>query len=289
MGVFRLSGLSSSEIEAVPSRPFTTEPQYLLMRVEEAKKRGLTEIYSRIFRGSMPRLYADPSVDWETFYRSYVDTYLKRDIRDLIQVADETAFLNFMTATAARTARPLIYEEMAKDCGVSAPTVKKWLSLLISSEVVVLVQPFSNNLLKRMTKMPLLHFLDTGLCAYLLKWGNPEALERSAMAGAFFETYVFSEIYKSYLNAGREPPLFYYRDKEKREIDLLIYENGVLSPVDIKKSASPGKRALKDFKALAPLDGAGRNISMGTGAVISMAEDLLPLDPQNWSVPAWMI
>ncbi len=157
----------------------------------------------------MPELYADEEVQWEVYYRSYVDTYLQRDIRDLAQVADEMQFYNFMTIVAAHTAKPVVYQELADAAGISAPTAKKWLSILVSSHIIALVQPYHNNILKRVVKMPLLHFLDTGLAAYLLKWGNPEALERGAMSGAFFESYVFSEIYKSYLNAGKEPPIFY--------------------------------------------------------------------------------
>ena len=296
VGIIRLSGLSTSEIRGIPSKPFTTDPKSLLERAEEVQRLELNALYERIFKGSMPRLYADERVDWETYYRSYIDTYLKRDIKDLTQVADEMAFYNFMTVVAARTSRPVVYEELAGECGISAPTAKKWLSVLVSSDIVAIVQPYFNNILKRVTKMPALHFLDTGLCAYLLKWGNPEALERGAMSGAFFESYVFSEVYKSYLNAGREPPLFYYRDKEKREIDLLLYENGMLSPVEIKKSASPGKDAVKHFRVLEPLsdpeksgEPAGMKVGIGNGAVVCMANDLLPVDSKNWYVPAWMI
>ena len=144
--------------------------------------------------------------------------------------------------------------------------------------------------------MPLLHFLDTGLAAYLLKWGSPEALERGAMSGAFFESYVFSEIYKSYLNAGKEPPVFYYRDKDQKEIDLLIYQDGVLSPVEIKKAASPGSAAVKNFTVLEPIAkpkafGGLETLKteIGTGNVICMAEDLLPVDEKNWFVPVWLI
>ena len=143
--------------------------------------------------------------------------------------------------------------------GVSSPTAKKWLSVLVSSHIIALVQPYHNNALKRVVKMPLLHFLDTGLAAYLLKWGNPEALERGAMSGAFFESYVFSEIYKSYLNAGKEPPVFYYRDRDQKEIDLLLYQNGVLSPIEIKKAASPGKTAIRNFDVLTAC-GPGRSL-----------------------------
>ena len=296
VGIINLLGLSDAEIYQEPSEPFQTDAEYLMKHLSVKRKRDLNEIYRRIFKGSMPELYADENVDWETYYRSYVDTYLQRDIRDLTQVADEMQFYNFMTIVAAQTSKPVVYEELANATGISAPTAKKWLSILVSSHIIALVQPFHNNALKRIVKMPLIHFLDTGLAAYLLKWGNSEALEKGAMSGAFFESYVFSEIYKSYLNAGKEPPIFYYRDKDKKEIDLLLYQNGILSPIEIKKSASPGKAAIKNFRVLEPITAepahAGLEslkVEIGTGSVICMANDLLPLDEKNWYVPVWLI
>lgn len=296
VGIVNLLGLSDSEIYETLSQPFTTDPAHLMSRLPMAKPRGLNEIYERIFRGSMPELYGDRTIDPETYYRSYVNTYLQRDIRDLTQVADETQFYNFMTIVAAHTSKPVIYEELAGEAGISAPTAKKWLSILVSSHIIALVQPYHNNVLKRVVKMPLLHFLDTGLASYLLRWGSPETLEKGAMSGAIFESYVFSEIYKSYLNVGKEPPVFYYRDKDQKEIDLLIYENGVLSPVEIKKAASPGKAAVKNFRVLDPV-GAERafdglktlKVEIGNGSVVCMAADLLPVDEKNWYVPVWLI
>lgn len=296
VGIVSLLGLSDAEIYQTSSEPFTTDPGRLMERLNHAKPRGLNEIYKRIFKGSMPELYAEEAIDWEVYYRSYVDTYLQRDIRDLTQVADEMQFYHFMTVAAAHTSKPVIYEELANAAGISAPTAKKWLSILVSSHIIALVQPYHNNALKRIVKMPLLHFLDTGLAAYLLKWGTPETLERGAMSGAFFESYVFSEIYKSYLNAGKEPPIFYYRDKDQKEIDLLLYQNGILSPIEIKKAASPGRTAIKNFGVLAPVaktqsphDLAPLKTEIGTGSVICMANDLLPIDEKNWYVPAWLI
>lgn len=216
-GIVNLLGLSDAEIYQEPSRPFQTDAAYLMDRLSVRTRKGLNEIYSRIFKGSMPELYADENVDWETYYRSYTDTYLQRDIRDFAQVADEMQFYNFMTIAAAHTSKPVVYEEFASAAGISAPTAKKWLSILVSSHIIALIQPYHNNALKRTVKMPLLHFLDTGLAAYLLKWGNPEALERGAMSGAFFESYVFSEIYKSYLNAGKEPLFTIIVIKTKRK------------------------------------------------------------------------
>lgn len=284
VGIMNLLGLSDAEIYRTPSVPFTTEGGRLMERLSVTKPRGLNEIYRRIFRGSMPELCADETIDWETYYRSYIDTYLQRDIRDLAQVADEMQFYSFMTIVAAHTSKPVVYEELASAAGISAPTAKKWLSILASSHIIALVQPYHNNILKRVVKMPLLHFLDTGLAAYLLKWGSPETLEKGAMSGAFFESYVFSEIYKSYLNAGKEPPIFYYRDKDQKEIDLLLYQNGILSPIEIKKAASPGQTAIRNFHVLDPL-----KAQTGTGSVICMAADLLPIDEGNWYVPAWLI
>lgn len=295
-GIVNLLGLSDAEIYEEASEPFQTNPEFLMKRLSARKKRNLNEIYQRIFKGSMPELYADENIDTEIYYRYYVNTYLQIDIRDLTQVADEMQFYNFMTIVAANTSKPVIYEELADSAGISAPTAKKWLSILVSSHIIALVEPYHNNALKRVVKMPLIHFLDTGLAAYLLKWGNPEILERGAMSGAFFESYVFSEIYKSYLNAGKEPPIFYYRDKDQKEIDLLLYQNGVISPIEIKKSTSPGRTAIKNFNVLKPVEKepAYGNLEslkteIGTGSVVCMANDLLPIDDKNWYVPAWLI
>ena len=296
VGIVNLFGLSQSEIARIPSQAFDIDHKRLLARLKIAQKADLHEIYGRIFTGSMPVLYGDNPPERSDFYRSYLNTYLQRDIKDLTQVADEIAFLNFMTIIAARTARPVKYEEIASEVGVSAPTVKKWLSILVSSGVVALVQPYHNNVLKRVVKSPLLHFLDTGLCAYLLKWSSAVTLELGAASGAFFESYVFSEIYKSYCNAGLEPPLFYYRDRDQKEIDLLLYQNDMLFPVEVKKAASPGTEATKHFSALKPVTEPERfgalgqlKVEIGAGAVVCMADDLLPIDQNNWRVPVWLI
>lgn len=296
VGIVDLLGLSDAEIYGYDSVPYTTDPERLMKRIDVAQERSLNDIYQRIFRGSMPELYADTNMDWETYYRSYVNTYLQRDIRGLAQVADEMDFYNFMTVVAAHTAKPVVYEELANSAGISAPTAKKWLSILVSSHIAALIQPYHNNVLKRVVKMPLLHFFDTGLAAYLLKWGDPEALERGAMSGAFFESYVFSEIYKSYLNAGKEPPIFYYRDKDQKEIDLLLCQNGTIFPIEIKRSASPGRAAVKNFDVLKLVQEpqkfgglADLKVSIGAGNVICMTKELLPLDQKNWCVPVWLI
>ncbi|MDR1117222.1 MAG: ATP-binding protein [Oscillospiraceae bacterium] len=296
VGIIKLLGLSNSEINGTASMPFTTSSERLGRRLEEIGRMELGEVYERIHRGGMPALYVNDDIDPEVFFASYINSYLQRDIKDLNLVTDEMSFFNFMSCVAARTAKPVVYDELAKEAGISAPTAKKWLSILVSSHIVALVQPYQNSALKRTIRTPLLHFLDTGLCAYLLKWRNAEVLERGAMAEPFFESWVFSEIYKSYLNSVKEPPLFYYRDKDKKEVDLIIAENGVLYPIEIKKIASTGTEAARMFKALNPvtepeLFGSLEQYKMdiGEGSVICLSKDLTPADKQNWFVPAWLI
>lgn len=296
VGIINLLGLSNAEIFCHESIPFKTDPAFLLSRFDTITPPDLNETFQRIFRGSMPELYAEPGIDWETYYSSYVNTYLQRDIHELAQVGDEMQFFNFMTAAAAITSKPVVYEELAASARITAPTAKKWLSILVSSHIAALVQPYYNNILKRVVKMPLLHFLDTGLAAYLLRWGNPEALEKGAMSGQFFESYVFSEIYKSYLNAGKEPPIYYYRDKDQKEIDLLLYENGTICPIEIKKAVTPARDAAKNFSVLSPLEDREKfqnmeelKVNIGNGAVICMSKNLLPIDSKNYMVPAGII
>ncbi|MDK9712036.1 ATP-binding protein [Acidaminobacter sp.] len=283
VGIIPMQGLSISELNKIPNEPFSTDTKRLMNRVGSAKKMNLIEVYERIYKGSMPALYErEQSV--ERFYASYVDTYIHRDIRDLTQVADEMQFQRFLTACAARTSQMVNYSELAKDVGISAPTAKNWLSILVTSGIVVLIEPYFNNALKRIIKAPNMYFMDTGLCAYLTRWTSSEALEVSAMSGAFFETFVVSEIIKSYLNAGKRPPVFYYRDSDQKEIDLIIEENGRLYPIEIKKSSNPQKSAGRHFSILEKT-----GLECGMGNVVCMADDLLPITREVWAVPVWLI
>ena len=298
-GIVQMLGLSNDEIRGIHFSPFHVDILELAQRMTQVSPMTLSEIFGRIFRGSMPRLYENPDVDQAQYYESYIETYLSRDIKDLSQVADETAFLNFMSVVAARTATNVNYEALANEVGISAPTAKHWLSILVSSGIVALIQPYSNNALKRVIKAPRMYFLDTGLCAHLTRWSSAETLEAGAMGGEFFETWVVSEIYKSYLNAGQKPPLYFYRDSNKKEIDLIIYQDGVITPIEIKKNSAP-KNAVKNFSVLNPIEQAPDEnavfsgtahlkVKVGTGAVICMPADLIPVDKKNWYIPAWLI
>ena len=298
-GIVRMLGLSNSEIDATFFSPFRVDPQDLIVRMDTAVRLALPEVFQRIFRGSFPRLYEIPDVDRKLFYESLLETYISRDVKDLTQVADELSFLKFVNVVAARTATNVNFDTLANETGISAPTAKHWLSILVTSGLVALIQPYANNALKRTIKAPRMYFMDTGLCAYLTRMNSPEFLEGSAMDGAFFETWVVSEIYKSFLNNGERPPLFFYRDQNKKEIDLLIYENNTINPVEIKKGAAP-KDAIKNFSVLKPIaedpgdedrfSGAAHlKTEIGLGAVVCLASNVLPIDKKNWYVPAWLI
>ncbi len=281
--VIQMFGFSRSEILGISNEPYENDHQKMIKRLEERAAVGLNEIYEQIYLGSMPAALHD-NFNGQRFYSSYVNTYLQRDIKDLTQVGDELSFLRFMTACAARTSQMVNYADLAKDVGISAPTVKQWLSILVSSGIVTLIEPYFNNILKRAIKAPNMYFMDTGLCAYLTRWDNAKTLEVSSLSGAFFETYVVSEIIKSYLNDGKRPPLHYYRDTDGKEIDLIIEQNGTLFPIEIKKSASPKRNAIKNF---AVLEKTGKPI--GEGSVICLYNNVLPINEKNWLIPAWLI
>lgn len=213
VGIIRMQGFSGSELDGYDSEAFLAVPQNMLEKVKKRTPKTLKEIYKRIFMGQMPGIYSR-DISPDIFYGTYVNTYIQRDIKELTQVADEMLFLQFLTACAARTSQMLNLADIARDIGVSAPTAKQWLSILVTSGIVVLVEPYFNNWMKRVIKSPNLYFMDTGLCAYLLKWNNQESLEAGSMSGAFFETYVVSEVIKSYQNQGLQAPICYYRDKD---------------------------------------------------------------------------
>jgi predicted AAA+ superfamily ATPase len=299
VGVVRMLGLSNSEITGRSFPPFKVEPMKLMQRMEQVSAMDIYELFARIFKGSMPRLYENDNVDRDEYFESYLETYISRDIKDLSQVADELSFLNFISIVAARTATNVNYGTLANEAGISAPTAKHWLSILVSSGLIALIPPFSNNVLKRVVKAPRMYFLDTGLCSYITRWSSPEVLERGAMDGAFFETWVVSEIYKSYINNGKRPPLHFYRDSNRKEIDIIISADGIVNPIEIKKSAAP-KDVIKNFSVLNPIEKeaseedvlsgtAHLKTKIGTGAVICMSADIMPINKNNWYIPAWII
>ena len=264
VGILELQGISLREqFDVEFNKPFIPNEEYISEREKNITE--YTNLWQRIHRGYMPELVFNDKKKWEFFYSSYVQTYIERDVRDLITISDESKFLKFMISLASRSGELLNYGAVANEVGVSNETVKRWVSVLRTSRIIYLMEPYFNNHLKRVIKTPKIYFMDVGLLAYLTKWPTPETLANGAKAGNIFETFVISEIVKSYLNAGIiNPPLYFYRDKDKKEIDLIIEEAEKIYPIEIKMSASPDKEMAKNFSVLK-----GKiDKEIGTGVII---------------------
>ena len=280
VGILELQGISLREqFDIEFNKPFIPNEEYISEREKNITE--YTDLWQRIHRGYMPELVFNDKKKWEFFYSSYVQTYIERDVRDLINISDESKFLKFMISLASRSGELLNYGAVANEVGVSNETVKRWVSVLRTSRIIYLMEPYFNNHLKRVIKTPKIYFMDVGLLAYLTKWPTPETLANGAKAGNIFETFVVSEIIKSYLNAGIiNPPIYFYRDKDKKEIDLIIEEAEKIYPIEIKMSASPDKEMAKNFSVLK-----GKiDKEIGTGIIICqydnkvyLSEDILVL------------
>ena len=273
VSILELNGLSLREINKVKfNKHFVPNKEYITDREKELKK--YKNIWEIIHRGSYPELYVGKR-DWNDYYSSYVKTYLERDIKLEINLKDELTFIKFLTAIASRTGQMLNYNEIANEAGVSLPTIKNWVSILNRTGIVFILEPYYSNHLKRAIKTPKLYFKDTGLACYLTRWNTPETLENGAMAGHMFETFIINEIIKSFSNEGKEYRfnVFYYRGKDNSEdreyeIDLIIEENGILYPIEIKKTASPTSGMASCFKTLDN----ETHLKRGLGAIVCLSD-----------------
>jgi uncharacterized protein len=286
VAVIHLLGLSRRELlgHGQQAQPFVPTPAELQHRTNTGNKLTLQELYRLIWRGAFPAIALNEAVDRNLFYSSYVQTYLQRDVRDLARVGDEMAFLRFLRATAARTAQLLNLADLARDADIAPNTAKSWLSILQAADIVYLLEPYHTNLSKRLVKAPKLYFLDTGLAAYLTEWASPETLAAGAMSGPILESWIIGELLKGYWHNGRQAPFYYYRDKDQKEIDLLIVQDGLIYPLEIKKSASPSKDDVRHFSVLAQL-----GLPTGPGGVICLTEQSLPLTASAQSIPVWTL
>lgn len=285
VAILKLQGISLAEEQnRADGAAFLPEPELLKIRQKHAVKLTLPEAYHKIWRGSYPEMVTHEGRNWERFYDSYVSTYIQRDVRDYLNINDIATFHKFMQIAAARTGQLINYADMARDVGVSEVTVKSWLNVLHASGIIYQLQPYFNNQAKRLIKTPKLFFMDTGLCAFLTGWLTPDVLERGAMSGAILETWVVSEIIKSYLHQGRTPRVYFYRDKEKREVDLLIEENGKLYPIEIKKTASIQNSGFKGFDVLQSL-----NRPIAHGGLICFVNALMPISKDTDAIPAGLL
>lgn len=284
VGILPLLGLSYDEVTGnVLPGPFSLSPEYLSEKGRNGGDPDAKALYAHIFNGGMPYMHGDRA-ERSTFFSSYISTYIQRDIRDLRQVADEMAFYAFLTCVAARTGQILNYADLSKELGISAPTVKQWLSLLVSSGIVFLLEPLHSNIQKRVIKAPKVYFLDTGLCSYLTRWSDGDTLEAGNMSGAILETFVVGEILKSYYNAGDVPRLAYYRDSNGKEIDLLLQANNAWHPLEIKKSAHPDKSIVKAFDVLSE-----HKLTRGNGGILCLCREETPISAVDSYIPVRLI
>lgn len=286
IGLINLLGLSQYELnqQANLAVPFLPTKTYIKLRADNFRAQTLSELYNRIWRGSFPLVAIDEHIDRNLFYSSYVQTYLQRDVRDLAKVGNEAAFLRFLKMTAARTGQLLNITDLARDVDVSPNTIKSWLSILESSHIIYFLQPYFTNLNKRLIKTAKMYFLDTGLCTYLTEWSSSATLESGAMSGSILETFAITEIIKSYWHNGQQAPLYYYRDKDQKEVDLLIFKDDAFYPVEIKKTASPSANHIKNFKLIANL---GKKV--GPGGLVCLIDNYLPLNAQATAIPISML
>ena len=285
VALINMPALSQHEIYGNGTNsPMEIDATKLQSRRQTASKTDIHGIYKRIWSGALPGLISGKYPNREMFYSNYLQTYIQRDIGDVTQRLDSLCFADFIRAAACRAGQMLNVHSIAGDVGVSDDTAKRWLLLLERSGVIFFVRPYFNNLLKRTVKTPKMYFFDTGLVAYLTKYSDAEILMNGALNGAILENYVVAEIIKSYTNSGKECFVYYYRDKDNREIDLILERDSKLHPMEIKRSATPGLGAASAFRAL---DAA--SLPRGLGAIFCMKEDLSALDKETLLVPIWLI
>lgn len=278
IAILSMPSLSLREItNSRKSAPFLPS----LTDIEARGNLSWHSIWKIVQRGFMPILQ-DEVMEWELYYSNYVKTYIEKDIRQIVNIKDESSFYKFLVALAARTGQMLVMNELAAQVGVAAPTIKNWISLLETSGIIRLLMPYHNNFTKRLVKTPKVFFMDTGLVCFLLGWNTPQVLANGAMGGNIFETFVVSEIFKSYLNAGRDiNNIFYYRDYDQKEIDLLIKDGNILHPIEVKVSATPQKKMIGNFAVLNNL----KEVEIGPGALICMCQEATFIDENNIALP----
>jgi len=284
VALLHMSPLSQREITGAECVPFTTDFNVLAEQRKTIPPLTTPELFTRLWNGCMPGLLGGQFEGREIFYSLYLSTYVERDVCDLSGTIDALKFLRFITSVAARASQLINYKAIADDADIDQVTCKNWLNILETLGIVFLLHPYSNNVLKRTIKTPKLYFYDTGLVCYLTRWSSPEVAESGAMSGALLENFAVSEIAKSYQNAGKEPYLHYYRDRDAKEIDVILEGDGKLCPLEIKKTAAPDKRLVRGFDVIdkSPLQ-------IGTSAILCMADQLSAFDRDNLIVPIWMI
>lgn len=275
VGIVNLNSFTYSEIVKNENKDLFNPD-----KLKKAAKIEVNDLFEIIFKGGMPEFYDNPKIDRNLYFQNYINTYIEKDVRELIEIGKLEEFKKFMVSIASRIGEQLNYSDISKDCGVSVPTIISWMSVLVSSGLVYLLEPYMSSQLKRMTHIPKIYFMDTGLAAYLAGWESARYLQLSSTSGHYLENFVICEIIKSYNARGIKPNLSYYRDKEKHEIDLVLYKNNKLYPFEIKKTASPNSSMISSFKYL---ENSKKEIA--TGGIICLYDNLMKMDEKNYIIP----
>ena len=285
VGILELYSLSKKEVDQVS---FPNELDFslpcLMERQPFAKKNNILDVFEYIWRGGMPDILRADAEQRQEYFNSYIETFLMRDVSEEGGITDTVRFRKFLNACAALVSAQVNYKTLAEAADISQPTAKEWLRLLQGLGIVYLLQPYANNELKRLTKTPKLYFCDTGLSAYLSMWLTRDTLMNGAASGHYFENYVVVELLKSFAYAPLKANLSYYRDQNAKEIDVIVEENNLLHPLEIKKSANPDKREIKKYGLL---DKA--NMERGWGGIVCMCEETIPIDNRNCFIPCSLL
>jgi len=285
IAIIDLMGLSQKEIMRKSGKSTAFLPSFALLKQNKTQiSFTANQMFNFILRGSFPALYAFPKTRTETFYKSFLQTYIERDARDDLGLKNEMKYYDFIRAVAARTGNLLNFANLANDVDINVKTAKIWLDSLVRAGIIMLVEPYSANMNRRIVNTPKIYFLDTGLASYLTKWHSAETLMNGAMSGAMLETYALCEILRSYRHNGLEENITFYRDSNGVEIDFVIEQNGILHPIEVKKTAAPDKHSCKNFSVL---KNSGKEV--GTGAVLCFYESIIPIDENVLSIPVWRV
>ena len=285
-GVIDMASFSQSETYGAEGKLFDPEISRLLKREKEltGKYRTRQQVFRDIFRGGMPDIVTGVS-NREVYFKSYVSTYIEKDVRKLISAGSELQFRNFLSIIALRTAQELHYDTIANSVGIDVRTCKKWLSILETSGLIYLLQPYMANISNRIIKAPKLYFMDTGLCAWLCRWPDAAMLEQCAMSGYFFETFVVSELIKNFYVHNKDPKesLFYYRDIDQKEIDLIYVQQNGIYPIEIKTGSTP-KKPTKNYSVLKKY-----KLEIRNGLVIDTCDKIRPVNEDAWYYPVCIL
>lgn len=278
--ILDMSSLSIDEIYSRENTPFIPDISTFSNKLKQ-KVLSQDEVLRLIVKGQLPELYDDEKLQNPLFYSSYIDTYLDKDIKEQIDIKDELKFYNLLILIASLTGQELIYENLAKHVGVSANTIKTWISIMSKTGIIYLLRPYyEESWTKRVVKRPKIYFFDTGVACHLLGIDSKETLEKSFLKGRLFETLVVNEVRKSYMNKGENIDIFYYRDSNQNEVDLVIIRHGTMHCFDAKFGSEFN---LGDVSAFKELD--ETKYEKGKGAIICTSEQISALSDKILIVP----